>query len=172
MKRTEPGVLLAGLLAFGLAACSSSPMNGNDTASTTSASDSAYTSPSTSSNPTVVDSGATPPAATDTSSTAGSSGTGATASSSGAAQTAAPAVTTPNGRVTLIETVPRSSTAAGGTVGGTGTTASTGSPAGSDSMYRVTILLDDGTSRVITQEWAPAFRTGDRVRVQDGAIQR
>jgi outer membrane lipoprotein SlyB len=33
-------------------------------------------------------------------------------------------------------------------------------------------MMDDGSSRVITQEWAPAFRTGDRVRVESGAIVR
>jgi outer membrane lipoprotein SlyB len=32
--------------------------------------------------------------------------------------------------------------------------------------------MDDGSTRVITQEWAPSFRSGDRVRVEKGMIQR
>jgi outer membrane lipoprotein SlyB len=39
-------------------------------------------------------------------------------------------------------------------------------------MYRITVVMDDGNTRVITQDWAPSFRSGDRVRVQDGVIQR
>jgi hypothetical protein len=32
--------------------------------------------------------------------------------------------------------------------------------------------MDDGTTRVVTQEWAPTFRTGDRVQMSGGTIQR
>ena len=31
---------------------------------------------------------------------------------------------------------------------------------------------DDGRTQVITQEWAPTFATGDRVRLVSGSIQR
>jgi outer membrane lipoprotein SlyB len=37
--------------------------------------------------------------------------------------------------------------------------------------YEVTVRFDDGTSRVISQANAPAWRTGDHVKVVDGVIQ-
>ena len=37
--------------------------------------------------------------------------------------------------------------------------------------YEVTVRLDDGSSRVISQATAPAWRTGDHVKVVGGAIQ-
>lgn len=36
--------------------------------------------------------------------------------------------------------------------------------------YEVTVRLDDGSSRVITQSSAPAWRSGDRVRIVDGGL--
>ncbi|MSP97341.1 MAG: glycine zipper 2TM domain-containing protein [Betaproteobacteria bacterium] len=37
--------------------------------------------------------------------------------------------------------------------------------------YEVTVRFDDGSSRVISTASAPAWRTGDHVRVVDGVIQ-
>jgi outer membrane lipoprotein SlyB len=37
--------------------------------------------------------------------------------------------------------------------------------------YEITVRFDDGSSRVISAASAPAWRTGDRVRVVDGVIQ-
>jgi outer membrane lipoprotein SlyB len=42
----------------------------------------------------------------------------------------------------------------------------------SDQVYRVTLRMDDGSTQVITQETAPDFRSGDRVSISGGAIQR
>ena len=42
----------------------------------------------------------------------------------------------------------------------------------SDRVYRITLRTDDGRTQVITQEWAPTFSTGDRVRINSGVIQR
>jgi outer membrane lipoprotein SlyB len=39
-------------------------------------------------------------------------------------------------------------------------------------VYRITLHTDDGRTQTITQEWAPSFATGDRVRLNNGAIQR
>jgi hypothetical protein len=144
MNRKLAGLLLAGTLALGLAACSSTPM-GYSTASTGSASASPYS----------LDSGASGGSPSAIESTSGAGG-----------QLAA----MPNSRVTLIETIPRTASASG-TVGSSGSSGTTGS-SGADSVYRITVLMDDGATRVITQDWAPAFRSGDRVRVTDGAIQR
>jgi outer membrane lipoprotein SlyB len=37
--------------------------------------------------------------------------------------------------------------------------------------YRITLRMDDGTTRVITQDLVPAFRSGDRVIVMNGVVQ-
>jgi outer membrane lipoprotein SlyB len=41
----------------------------------------------------------------------------------------------------------------------------------STKSYAVTIRLDDGTSRVITEANAPTWRSGDKVRIVNGSIQ-
>jgi outer membrane lipoprotein SlyB len=41
----------------------------------------------------------------------------------------------------------------------------------STKSYSITVRLDDGTSRVISSATAPAWRTGDKVRIVNGAIQ-
>jgi len=42
----------------------------------------------------------------------------------------------------------------------------------SDRLYRITLRTDDGHTQIVTQEWAPTFATGDRVRLVSGSIQR
>ena len=85
---------------------------------------------------------------------------------------------TPNSTVSKIEVVPRqtSGTAGtGGTVGSTGSAGSTGTSGGTmtgERVYRITLKMDDGATQVVTQETAPSFATGDRVRMSGGAIQR
>jgi outer membrane lipoprotein SlyB len=69
--------------------------------------------------------------------------------------------------VMSIEPMPRQ-----GAVGGSGTAGTTGSSMGEDKVYRVTLRMDDGTTRVVTQEKAPTYRTGDRVNMRDGVITR
>ncbi len=82
--------------------------------------------------------------------------------------TATPAPKT-NSRVVAVDNVPRS--ALTGSTGGTGSTGTTGS-SGSDMVYRITLQMDDGSSRTVIQEWAPGFRAGDRVQLVGDAIQR
>ena len=177
MKRTEQSVLLAGLLALGLAACTTDRMRSSDTAATTSDQSPtgvSYGTPSTSETVT----------GQSTSSSGGTAGTAST--TAGAAtpptmdQQTAPAQAStatgmpaapPNSVVTMIEVVPRSGDATGaGTMAGAavgGTAAAT-----ADRVYRVTLRMDDGSTRVVTQEWAPTFRSGDRVNLSGGEIQR
>jgi outer membrane lipoprotein SlyB len=57
---------------------------------------------------------------------------------------------------------------AGAAVGGSGSGA-TGSS--SDKVYRVTLRMDDGSTRVVTQETTPSYRSGDRVNLTGGVIQ-
>ena len=153
MKRNVLSVLLAGLLALGLSACSSTGMRGADpTASISNTSDS--------SNP-----------LSDADSMAGTSA-GAPTGRTGNVASVPPA--TLNSTVTSIEVVPRqgegaatsAGTVAGAAVGGT-------SSAGSaERVFRITRRTDDGQTHTITQEWAPTFSTGDRVRMENGTIRR
>jgi outer membrane lipoprotein SlyB len=74
-----------------------------------------------------------------------------------------------------IEAMPRPSAAGAGSaaMGSSGTAGATGSsPAGGDQMYRVTLRMDDGTTRVVTQDSTPTFRSGDRVNLMDGSTSR
>ncbi|NML62895.1 hypothetical protein HHL21_17785 [Massilia sp. RP-1-19] len=173
MKRKEQSLLLAGLLALGLAGCTTDRMRSSDTASTTS-----------DQSPTGISYGTQSPRETVTGqSTSGTAGTASTAAGTAAAtmdQQTAPAQAStatgmpaapPNSVVTMIEVVPRSDDATGaGTMAGAavgGTVAGT-----AERVYRVTLRMDDGSTRVVTQEWAPTFRSGDRVNLSGGEIQR
>lgn len=156
MNRKQQSVLLASLMALALAGCSS-PRGSTDTM----------------------------PGAGGTASTGGSTSTSGgmatPADSSMAAQPQAqpqtqqpgapPADTTmmpaamPNAVVVSIEPMPRQ-----GAMGGSGTAGATGSSMGDDKVYRITLRMDDGTTRVVTQEKAPTYRSGDRVNMMDGVI--
>jgi outer membrane lipoprotein SlyB len=76
--------------------------------------------------------------------------------------------------VLKIEVIPRQSdaagagTVAGAAVGGSGSTGATGSPA--TPVHRITLRMDDGSTRVVTQETTPDFREGDRVNLTGGTI--
>jgi outer membrane lipoprotein SlyB len=96
---------------------------------------------------------------------------------SGAAGSTA-ASSSPNSTVVAIEVIPRAAggsetgagTVAGAAVGGSASGA-TGSSAAGDRVYRVTLRMDDGSTRVVTQETTPDFRSGDRVNLTGGTIQ-
>lgn len=55
---------------------------------------------------------------------------------------------------------------------GTSGTAGSTSGAAGNMLYRVTLRLDDGTTRTFMQNTQPAFQIGDRVSVQKGVMQR
>jgi hypothetical protein len=205
MKRKEQSVLLAGLLALGLAACSSPGMR--DTASTSGATvDSTYGSAAsngdtgatsgdsmagtatgtTDSTSSPASGGSTTGSSTygtsgSTGSTAGTmgdqsttAGTGTAGTSAGTAGTTPPAGP-PNAVVTSIDVIPRQSgTTAGGagTVAGAAVGGATGTTGTAERVYRITLRMDDGTTRMVTQETAPAFRPGDRVHMSSNMIQR
>jgi hypothetical protein len=157
MNRKQHNVVLAGLLALALAGCSST--RGGSSADE------------------MGGAGSTGSGMTSSGGTAGTAGTAGaeggsmaspTTQSQGAAGTATMPGMMPNAVVTSIEAMPRQS--AGAAVGGSGTTGTTGSSMGEDKMYRITLRMDDGTTRVVMQDKAPTFRMGDRVNMTDGAI--
>ena len=55
---------------------------------------------------------------------------------------------------------------------GTSGTAGSTSGAAEHMLYRVTLRLDDGTTRTFMQNTQPALQIGDRVSVQTGVMQR
>lgn len=55
---------------------------------------------------------------------------------------------------------------------GTSGTAGSTSGAAGNMHYRVTLRLDDGTTRTFMQNTQPVFQIGDRVSVQKGVMQR
>ena len=75
--------------------------------------------------------------------------------------------------VQSIATVPRGMDqgSADMQAGTSGTAGSTSGAAG-NMLYRVTLRLDDGTTRTVMQNTQPAFQIGDRVSVQKGVMQR
>ncbi|MGK5008741.1 hypothetical protein [Janthinobacterium sp. MDB2-8] len=75
--------------------------------------------------------------------------------------------------VQSIVTVPRGMDqgSADTQAGTSGTSGSTSGAAG-NMLYRVTLRLDDGTTRTLMQNTQPVFQIGDRVSVQKGVMQR
>jgi len=79
----------------------------------------------------------------------------------------------PNSTVLAIEAVPRSSgiTEGDSSMGASGAAGATGS-SGAGQSWRVTVRMDDGSTQVVTHSGTPDFRSGDRINVTSGAIQR
>lgn len=161
MKRIQQGVWLAGLLA--LAACTST---GTDMASTDSASHSSGSSGDTGSR---ISDSRTAGTATGGTGNTGSSTAGMASDTTASDGSGSMQASGSNSTVTSVEVLPRQSDSSGAVGSSSGATATT---TASDRLYRITLRMDDGQTQVITQDWAPAVSSGDRVRVVSGAIQR
>ncbi len=181
MKQHQLKALLVGVVALALGACSTT---GRDMSSQTSSTTTTTTTSDTAAVPAVpgqqADSSASSPSSPSsssmTSTTQSPSSTASTSMPDQAGYTSSPAMANANSIVTLIEAVPRQSanlpgSDTSGTSGSSGTTGSTAAGA-NDKVYRVTLHMDDGSTRVITQEIMPTFRAGDRVRLENGMITR
>ncbi|MES2015643.1 MAG: hypothetical protein V4484_04045 [Pseudomonadota bacterium] len=165
MKRIEQSMLLAGLLA--LAACSSTGTSDtSDSMAATQGGGLGATAGTSDSGTTISSDSAT------TSSYGSTAGSVSTASGSPTAVTTVAVPSTPNSTVTGIEVLQRQPNASGSTSMGSSASGYTGTSPSGDRTYRITLRLDDGSTQVVTQEWAPSFSTGDRVRVNSGAILR
>jgi len=92
---------------------------------------------------------------------------GGSASTAGAAAASA----APNSTVLAIEILPAASgiTEGDSSMGSSGAAGATGSASQS---YRVTVRMDDGSTQVVTHGTTPDFRSGDRINVTGGSIQR
>ena len=177
--RVKKTMALAGLLCT-LAACSSDP-NRTSMSSTNGRSGESYSNTAGTGSTSVGNSTST---GTGTSSTmsdtsTGSSGTAGTGSADARTSTANNAmnmdgsqtgVSIASATVQSIEPVPRgmdqgSSDMQSGSSGTAGTTSG-------NTQYRVTLRLDDGSTRAIMQNSQPSYQIGDRVKVVNGLLQR
>lgn len=178
MKRLYPTLVLTGMLALSLSACSS--MGGTDGTGASSASLGATGDPATQAG-TMPASGIEPNAAADQTGALGASGAsgaaGSSDSSTGGAQdmpsssTPAVASTTPNSTVISIEPLASASTGSS-TSGSSASSGTTGGSTGAGQAYRVTLRMDDGSTQVVSQATPPTYRSGDRVNLGNGVISR
>jgi hypothetical protein len=58
----------------------------------------------------------------------------------------------------------------GGSAGAAAAGGSVGAP--TDRVYRVTVRMDDGSSQMVVVDAMPTYKTGDRVRYSNGALQK
>ena len=170
--RSKTTLLLTGVLCTLLAACHST----DDTAMARSASGETYAAPA----------GTAP--ASSTAGTAGAATTATTATGNAMSSNVSSNMSNNAGSdmdqgqsslnissatVQSIDAVPRGMDQSSGDMqAGTSGTAGTTSGATGSMMYRVTLRLDDGTTRTFVQHTQPAFQIGDRVSVQRGVMQR
>lgn len=100
---------------------------------------------------------------------------GATTNANAAAATGAATAHNWTGVVIAVDPILRQDAAAmgvgmAGAAAAGGTMSNQGSP--NDKVYRITIRADDGTTQVVILDSIPTYKSGDRVRYRDGAIQR
>lgn len=189
MKHISHSLALAGMLALALSACSSMHGWGSSRSGTTTSGGESGTGTGSSSGTSGTSGSSQSGSGYDQNNSGGSSGSGGTASmgESGAAamggtsaggqdrsQSASVASISPNATIVSIDVVPRQGSSEGdsGTSGSVGSSAAgaTGMSAGGDRVYRITARMDDGSTRVVTQESTPDFRAGDRVNLSNGMI--
>ncbi|KAB8058993.1 hypothetical protein GCN74_14165 [Janthinobacterium sp. FT14W] len=162
--RSKKTLLLAGLSCILLAACHAN----DNTSLARSNSGETYAAPA----------GATPQTSVPASPTAGTAAdTGGAMSSSTGSDTrndmSQSSMNISSATVQSIVTVPRSMDQGSADMqSGTSGTAGSTSGAAGNMLYRVTLRLDDGTTRTLMQNSQPAFQIGDRVSVQKGVMQR
>ncbi|PHV26320.1 hypothetical protein CSQ93_19710 [Janthinobacterium sp. BJB426] len=154
--RSKTTLLLTGLTCALLAACHST----DQTSLARSNSGETYAAPA----------GTTPQSSVPASSTAS---TAADTSNDMSSELSQSTMNISSATVQSIVTVPRSMDEGSGDMqAGTSGTAGSTSGAAGNLLYRVTLRLDDGTTRTFVQNTQPAFQIGDRVSVQKGVLQR
>ncbi len=130
---------------------------------------------STSGSGSISSAGSSDMGSTGTSSSDGRTSTANNASSMDGSQSG---ITIASATVLSIEPVARGMDLGSGETqaGSSGTAGSTTGSAVAGSagnmMYRVTLRLDDGSTRAIMQNSAPSYQTGDRVKMVNGLVQK
>lgn len=143
---------LAGALCAALAACSNMDSN-RSTASTDSSSEtSSMASTGDSSMPGSTSSASTPAASSSAISNSGSTTAQVT-----------------YGTVQSVDSMQRQDVGVG-TLGAAAAGGSMGAP--TDRVYRVAVRMDDGTTQTIVVDTKPSYKSGDRVRYSNGALER
>jgi hypothetical protein len=162
MNRKQQSVVLASLLVLALAGCEST-RGSRDMGTGSMGSGSGGTSGTGSGTGSSSGGGGMASGGTAGSSSGGVAQTPSTAGGAQAPQAA------PNAIVVAIDLVPSPSDAGGTSMGASGTAGTTGASP-SAQHYRITLKMDDGTTRIVTSDKAPGFRNGDRVNMTDGLI--
>jgi len=157
--RSKTTLLLTGLTCALLAACHAT----DQTSLARSNSGETYAAPA----------GTTPPSSTASTTSSTATDTGNAMNSDMRNDVNQSTLNISSATVQSIETVPRSMDqgSADMQAGTSGTAGSTSGVAG-NMLYRVTLRLDDGTTRTFVQNTQPAFQIGERVSVQKGVMQR
>ena len=168
MKQTHQSVAMAGLLAVALTISGCAGMRdawpgGSSSSGSSGSSGASGSSGSSGTSTESIQNGAGVSGSSSTSSMQDDGGGSASTSGSAA----------PNSTVLAIETMPASGGISDGdaSMGSSGAAGATGS-ADSGQPYRVTVRMDDGSTQVLTYAATPDFRSGDRVNVTNGTIQR
>lgn len=199
MNSKKYNILLAGLMCIGLGACGTSPdrtsantINSGELYGETAGGIGTITGPAMAGADTSGSSGTSSRSATSGSASGSGTSSGGSASASGTpsgggaatssgssagADMPSPGMTS-YGVIHSIDAIPRAqafgsaaaaSASVGSQSGGSGAMTGSGS---SDMVYRVTLQMDDGSTRAVIQESRPSFQTGDRVRMASNLIQR
>ncbi|MBC7858293.1 MAG: hypothetical protein H7Z39_05840 [Burkholderiaceae bacterium] len=193
MNSKKYNILLAGLMCLGLGACSTSPdrnnvntINAGELYGETAGGIGMVTAPA------MVGAGAAGSSGMGSSTRSGASGasssygsgtsSGGAAMSSGTSSGGASGVDvqspgmTSYGVIHSIDAIPRtqafgSAAATGGSGGGQSGSSGAMTGGSSDMVYRVTLRMDDGSTRAVIQESRPSFQSGDRVRMASNLLQ-
>lgn len=172
MKMVKHQRWLAGALCAALAACSSMDRNSGTASSddASSANNMAGTASSPGSASGAMNSASTTgsdyqtnnPGGTRSAAANSYASTPATSGSSSATQTS-------YGTVQSIDSMQRQDVGAGA-VGAAAVGGSMGAP--TDRVYRVAVHLDDGTTQMVVVDNKPSYKTGDRVRYNNGTLEK
>lgn len=166
--RAKKTMALAGLLCT-LAACSSNP-NGTSMSSTNGRSGENYSNTTATGNATTNTGTTSSMSDTSTSSTGSADTRTSTANNAMSMDGSQSGVSIASATVQSIEPVARGMDQGSGDMQ-SGSSGTAGTTSG-NMQYRVTLRLDDGSTRTLMQNSQPGYQIGDRVKVVNGLLQR
>ncbi|GJJ00819.1 hypothetical protein RugamoR64_13570 [Duganella rhizosphaerae] len=107
------------------------------------------------------------PSTTSTTSGTSQSGSANQSSTTGTMTSSSPSAQTSYGVVQAIDQMQRQD-AGVGMAGAAAAGGSVGLP--TDKVYRVTVRMDDGSTQMVVVDSMPSYKTGDRVRYNNGSL--